>query len=168
MSEVTAQLNRLRLAPRKVRAISNLLKGKDVDKCIDQLEYFPRRSSPHFIKLINSGIANAERNFNMVKSNLYIKDIVVDEGVKLLRYRPKSRGMTSRIQKKTSLIKIMFGERVAGLRADNKPKKEESAKNIIESKPENQIKKPEIKQEIGKKRSIFGNIGRKIFQRKSI
>lgn len=168
MMQIVAQLNRLRLAPRKVRAISNLLKGKDVEKCLHQLEHFPRRSSTHFIKLINSAIANAEHNFNMIKSNLYVKDIVVDEGIKLLRYRPKSKGMTSRIQKKTSHIKVLLGERVAGLRVDAKPKKEELIKNIVDSKSENQTKKPEVKQEIGKRRSIFGNIGRKIFQRKSI
>lgn len=167
--QIVAQLNRLRLAPRKVRAISDLLKGKDVVKCLHQLEHFPKRSSPHFIKLINSAIANAEHNFNMIKSNLYIKEIIVNEGIKLTRFKPKGFGRAARIQKKTSHIKLTLGERVVGLRADSKVKKEAgSVKSPVESKPESQTKKPEIKREIGNKGWKWGNLGRKIFQRKSI
>ncbi len=169
MTQVTAQLNRLRLAPRKVRLITDLIKGKDVSKALYQLEYLMKRSAPYLIKLLNSAVNNAEHSYNMVKSNLYIKDIVVDEGIKLLRYRPKSKGMTSRIQKKTSHIKVVLGERVSGLRADIKAKKEAGpVKSTFESKPESQTKKPEIKQEIGNKGSKWVNFGRKIFQRKSI
>ena len=94
MTQVTAQLNKLRLAPRKVRLVAGLIKGKDVIKSLSQLEHLIRRTSPYLIKLINSAIASAEREFNMVKSNLYIKDIIVDEGMKLKRFRAKGYGRT--------------------------------------------------------------------------
>lgn len=169
MSEVTARLNKLRLAPRKVRLISNLLKGKDVIKALYQLEHLIKKPAPYLVKLINSAIANAENNFNMVKSNLFIKDIIVNEGVKLMRFRPKGFGRTSPIQKKTSHIKIVLGERITGLKADKKSvKKEEGIHEHREINQEHQIKKPEIKTELGKKRSGIVSLGRRIFQRKSI
>ena len=171
MTQVTAQLNKLRIAPRKVRLVTDLLKGKDVTKSLNQLEYLIRRISPYLIKLINSAIASAEHEFSMVKSNLYIKDIIVDEGMKLKRFRAKGYGRTSPLQKKTSHIKVILDERVPGLRADKKIVKKEHEhehKEISENKIENQPKKPEVKAEIGRKKNILGNFGRKIFQRKSI
>ena len=57
MSEVTAQLNRLRVAPRKVRAVANFIKGKDVVKALYQLEFLMKRSAPHLIKLLKSAIS---------------------------------------------------------------------------------------------------------------
>ena len=170
LTQVTAQLNRLRLAPRKVRLVTALLKGKDVVKAISQLEHLMRRSAPYLLKLINSAVASAEHDLNMVKTNLYIKDIVVDEGMKLKRFRAKGYGRTSPLQKKTSHIKILIAERVAGLRSNQKTyKKEEvSNKEAMETKPEAYMKKPEVKTEIGRKKNILGNFGRKIFQRKAI
>ncbi len=169
MAQATAQLNRLRLAPRKVRLVSNLLKGKDVIKALYQLEHLIKKPAPYLVKLINSAIANAENNFNMVKSNLFIKEIQVDEGIKLLRFRPKGFGRSSPIQKKTSHIKVVLDERVIGLKADKKVvKKEDEIHEHREMNQENQPKKPEIKTELGKKHSGIGNFGRKIFQRKSI
>ena len=169
MSEVTAQLNRLRLAPRKVRLVTGLVKGKDIEKALYQLEHLAKRPASYLEKLIDSAATNAENNFNMVKTNLYIKDIVVNEGVKLHRFLPKGFGRTSPIQKKTSHIKIILAERVAGLRADKKPqqKKEETSKERIETKPENQQKRPEVKTEIGKK-SLGPKGFRRFFQRKTI
>ena len=60
LTQVMAQLNKLRLSPRKVRLVADLLKGKNVIKAIDQLEYLMRRPAPYLIKLINSAIAKAE------------------------------------------------------------------------------------------------------------
>jgi len=92
LSEVTAKLNNLRIAPRKVRAVVNMLKGKNVVEVIAQLEYYVRGSVEPIKKLINSAIANAENNFNMVKENLYVKEITVNEGIKLKRFRAKGFG----------------------------------------------------------------------------
>lgn len=169
MSEVTAQLNRLRLAPRKVRMVANLVKGKDVIKALYQLEHFIKKPAPYLKKLINSAVSNAENNFNMVKENLYIKDLMVNEGVKLKRFQPKGFGRSSEIQKKTSRIKIILAERVAGLKADKKASTKtehiHEHEKIIEPKD---IKKPEIKTELGEKGSTIGNLGKRIFRRKVI
>ena len=171
MAEITAQLNRLRLAPRKVRSVANLIKGKDVAKALFQLEFLIKRPSPHLIKLIKSAISNAEHNYNMVKENLYVKDINIDEGVKLRRFKAKGFGRASRIQKKTSHIEVILAERVPGLKGTTvkQAKKETGVEHEVkEIKTEEQTRKPEIKTELGKEGSKMGNLGKRIFRRKVI
>ena len=170
MAQVTAKLNNLRLAPRKVRAVVGLVRGKNVNYAADQLEYFVRRPAAPLLKLIRSAIANAENNFNMVKDNLYIKEFIVNEGTKLKRFRAKGFGRAAAIQKKTSHIVLVLAERTPGLRKEKiiKEKKENVIENSDRDIKTHEDKKPEIKREIGKKGSTLGNFGRRIFQRKSI
>ena len=164
--EVKSKTNNLRLAPRKVRAVVNLIRGKGVNEALDQLEFLVRRPSSSVIKLVKSAIANAENNFHLVRENLFIKEIKVDEGVKLKRFMPRGFGRASTIQKKTSHITLVLGERVAGLKKSeaDKQKKEKILKT---DKVNNEDKKPEIKKEIGQKAANKGFV-KKMFQRKSI
>src|ERR1043166_2467087 len=99
MTNVTAQLNGLRIAPRKVRALTALIKGKQIDAAVAQLQNFSRRSAPALVKLVESAAANAENNFKLTRAGLYIKDLRVDEGVKLKRFMPKGFGRAGAIQK---------------------------------------------------------------------
>ena len=170
MAQVTAKLNNLRLAPRKVRAIIDLIKGKNVNDALNQLEYFVRRPVGPVKKLLNSAIANAENNFNMVRGNLYIKSILVDEGVKLKRMRAKGFGRAAAIQKKTSHIKLILDELKPGLRTEKraKVKKEEVAEETVREDKTYETKKPEIKREIGSRKGILGGLGKRIFQRKQV
>jgi len=171
MAEIRSQLNGLRIAPRKVRAVVNLLKGKDVNRALGQLEYFIRRPTFPIKKLLNSAIANAENNMNMIKDNLYIKNIVVDEGVKLKRFRAKGFGRAAAIQKKTSHITIVLDERTPGLRTEKKSRiKTESVPDDTRetAKQKGDLKKPEIKRELGSKGNVLGSLGKKLFQRKAI
>ena len=170
MAEVKAQLNGLRIAPRKVRAVVNLVKGKGVNEAVAQLEHYIRRTSPALLKLLNSAIANAENTYHMVKDNLYIKDFIVNEGVKLKRFKPKGFGRASPIQKKTSLIKLVLAERIAGMKkqVEKTAPKEHIHEHVEEDKiKEPKDKKPEIKKEIGKKSSGL-NLAKRIFQRKAV
>ena len=170
MSEVKAQLNNLRLAPRKVRSVIGLLKGKSVNDALGQLEYFVRRPAEPLKKLLNSAIANAENNFSKVKDNLYIKSIIVDEGVKLKRMRAKGFGRSAAIQKKTSHIRLILDEYRAGLRKEKTAKvKKDTSEIIKEEVRTHDSKKPEIKREIiGPKKGVFGGLGKRLFQRKAI
>lgn len=111
MTTVKAQLNGLRISPRKVRALVNLIKAKDVDVAVDQLQHYVRRGSPALIKLIQSAVANAENNFKLKRDGLYIKDMQVDEGIKLKRFMPKGFGRANPIEKKTSRIRIVLADR---------------------------------------------------------
>ena len=167
MATVTAQLYNLRQSPRKVRMVVNVVKGKGALKALEQLEFVIRRPSLSIAKLLRSAIANAEHNFNMVPSNLYIKEFWVDEGRKLKRFRPKAMGAVGEIQKKTSHVHVVLAEKVAGLKAEKKVRKEDEHKH--EHTHETKVKSaaPEIKTELGKKGEAT-NTKRRFFQRKSV
>lgn len=170
MAEVKAQLNNLRLAPRKVRLVVNIVKGKKAERALEQLEFVIRRPSGPVSKLIKSALANAENNFGMVRSNLYIKEFWVDEGMKLKRYRPKGFGRPSPLQKKTSHLNLILAEKVPGLKAqknETKKAQEHKHEHKHEAPTKSEKAKPEIKTEIGKKEEQT-NTKRRFFQRKSV
>ena len=173
--QIKAQLNGLRMAPRKVRAVTNLVKNKDVSNALNQLEFLMKRPVLPLIKLLNSAVANAENNFNMVKENLYIKEFLVDEGIKLKRYMPRAQGRAGEIQKKTSKVRIILDERVAGLKREASEKKTKDTHKDLEDKKEKVITKErhtqgehEVKTELGKKGNTLNNLGKRLFRRKVI
>ncbi|MEK7194737.1 MAG: 50S ribosomal protein L22 [Patescibacteria group bacterium] len=172
--ETTSRLNSLRLAPRKVRAVIDTVRGKDVVKALAQLEHLIRRPAHPILKLLNSAVANAEQNFQMVRENLFIKKIFVDEGVKLKRYMPRAQGRATPIHKKISRVTIILDERVPGMRKQQVAKKEKDTELVpVESESKSSThtsepSKPEIKREVGKKKSFFGGVTKKMFQRKSV
>jgi len=170
MATVSAQLNNLRQSPRKVRMVVNVVKGKGALKALQQLEFVVRRPAQPIAKLLRSAIANAENNFNMVASNLYIKEFYVDEGVKLKRFRPKAMGAAGEIQKKTSHIHLVLAEKVPGLKAEKSAKKEagHTHEHTHEAEPKTKLQKPQINTELGKKIAEPKKGFRKMFQRKSI
>ena len=190
--QVTAQLKNLRIAPRKVRLISGLIKGLDVAAAKGQLDHLIKKSSKPISKLLDSALANAHNNFGLVKENLFIKDVMVDEGMKLKRFRPKGFGSTSPILKRTSRIKVILEEKVPGLKAAPAEKKEKAVMAEEErteaAVPEKEVKietrekarsrsgtdrgssmksGPEVKKELGKKGFLSG-ITKRFFRRKAI
>jgi large subunit ribosomal protein L22 len=176
--EVRAKLGGLRIAPRKVRLVTGLIRRKDVQSALNQLEHVSNRAALPVAKLVNSAIANATNNFRMVRSNLYIKEISVDEGTKLRRWQPKGFGRAGAIQKKTSHVNIVLGEHQVGLRATEQPKHEEvPVPQVPERKADEAQTEPERKKDAvqpqekdkGKpaKKGITG-LGRRLFRRKRI
>ena len=114
--EIKASLNYLRMAPRKVRLVANLISGLEVQDAENELKFLNKRAVKPIVKLLNSAIANAKKNFNFDEkrlSSLYIKKIIVDEGPKLKRLMPVSRGMAHQIQKKTSHITMILDEKIS-------------------------------------------------------
>jgi large subunit ribosomal protein L22 len=110
--DIKAKLNYYRMSPRKVRLVADLIRGKKTDDAVAQLTFCKKRSAPTFLKLLKSALSNAKNNFktDTDKDNLYIKEIRVDEGPTLKRWRPVSRGMAHSIKKRTSHISIVLGE----------------------------------------------------------
>lgn len=111
MPQVKAQLNGLRISPRKVRLLVGLIKRKDVTIALDQLSHMAKRSSVPLVKLIESAIANAENTYKLDRETLFIKEMFVDEGIKLKRYRPKGFGRANPIEKKTSRVNLVLEDR---------------------------------------------------------
>ncbi len=108
--EVTAKLRYLRIAPRKVREVTDLIRGRKVDEAQTFLEFLVRKSAKPVLKLLKAVTASARHDFQLEQSNLYISKILVDEGPKLKRWRPVSRGRTAPIMKRTSHITIVLDE----------------------------------------------------------
>jgi large subunit ribosomal protein L22 len=173
MAEVKAKMSRLRIAPRKVRAVAELIKGMDYEPAKELLDNTPKRAARHLMRLLDSAAANGYNNFNLVKENLYVKKITIDEGMKLKRAKAKGFGMVMWIEKKTSHINLVLDERVAGMRRKEEkkaeePKKAEETKEVKETKEEEkQVKQPEVQKEIGRK-GFLGNLKKKMFRRKAI
>jgi ribosomal protein L22 len=104
--EVRAQARYVRTAPRKARLVIDHIRGKPVDEAIAILQHTPRAASRDVLKLLNSAIANAENNHELVADDLKVGRAVVDEGPTLKRFRPRALGRATRIRKRTSHMTI--------------------------------------------------------------
>ena len=110
MKEATAQLNKYRQSPRKVRLVADAIRGQKVSDAVQKLEFLIKRAANPMIKLVNSAIANA-KGVNLSEENLFIKSIEVNEGPILYRRRPAAHGSSHTIRKRTSHIKIILAEK---------------------------------------------------------
>jgi len=108
METQTAKLNYLRIAPRKTRAVSDLIRGLSVNDAEAQLMVQRRRPAKSLLKLLRSAVANAKNN-KLNADHLFIKEIRVDGGPMLKRYLPRARGSASPIQKKMSHVTMVLG-----------------------------------------------------------
>jgi ribosomal protein L22 len=103
---VRARARYVRHAPRKARLVIDHIRGKDVDQARAILMHTPRAASRDVLKLLDSAIANAENNHDLVADDLKIGKAYVDEGPTLKRYRPRALGRATRIRKRTSHMTI--------------------------------------------------------------
>ena len=104
----------VRIAPRKVRLVIDLIRGKNVGEAIAILNHTQRGASPVVEKVLRSAIANAEHNYEMDTDNLIISEAFVDEGVTLKRFRPRAQGRATQINKRTSHITVVVSEKKEG------------------------------------------------------
>lgn len=114
----------VRIAPRKVRLILDLVRGKEVGEAISILKLTNKRSSPVVEKLVKSAVANAEHNYDMDIDNLYISEIYADEGPTLKRFRPRAQGRATKINKRTSHITVVVEEYVTEAEVETEENKE--------------------------------------------
>ncbi|MGH2923530.1 MAG: 50S ribosomal protein L22 [Solirubrobacterales bacterium] len=103
---VNARARFVRVAPRKARLVADQVRGMPVEDALALLRFHPRTASRDIAKLLDSAAANAEANHDLVADELRIADIVVDEGPTLRRYRPRALGRATKINKRTSHIKV--------------------------------------------------------------
>ncbi len=109
--ESKAVAKTVRIAPRKVRLVIDLVRGKNTNDALAIAKFTPKAASPVIVKLIKSAIANAEHNYSMNIENLYIKEAYVNEGPTLKRFMPRAQGRATRILKRTSHITVVLAER---------------------------------------------------------
>ncbi|MGB9498766.1 MAG: 50S ribosomal protein L22 [Dissulfuribacterales bacterium] len=108
--EVKATAKYMRISAQKVRKIIGSIKGKPVEVGINSLKFMPQKAAAMLEKILRSAIANADQNEDMDIDSLVIKNIIVNEGPTLKRFRARARGRGSRILKRTSHITVIVAE----------------------------------------------------------
>ena len=189
--KVNAKLNNLRIAPRKIRLVTNLIKKMDIENALDQLDNTVKKGSLPVKKLLLSAISNGENNLGIDRNNMYVLDVVVGAGPTLKRWMPKAYGRAGQILKRTSKIEIILEERVEGKGRKTKEQLEKQKKQRLDEKKKAEKERAKEKEEAekdqpfdkggtvsaGKKEKIAekekkvekkGGITSRIFRRKSM
>ena len=106
MMQVTAHLNNLRIAPRKVRLLADLVRGLSISEAVSALEFQRQRAARPLQKLILAAAADAEHNFKLKKDDLVIKQLLVNSAVTMKRYMPRAFGRAAMIRKRGSRVTV--------------------------------------------------------------
>ena len=101
----------IRISPRKVKVVIDLIRGKHVDQALAILMYTPKAAAPVVEKLLNSAIANAENNLSMDRESLYVAEVYANQGPTLKRYWARSHGRADMILKRSSNITIVLDQK---------------------------------------------------------
>ena len=104
----------VRISPRKVRQVVNLIRGKKVSDAFAILQFTPKGSTADVTKVLKSAVANAGHNYDMNVDELIITEISVDQGPTLKRIKPRAMGRADQIRKRTSHITVVVGEKKEG------------------------------------------------------
>jgi len=108
-----AKVSSVRITPRKMGAIANEIRGKDINAALSYLKFSPaKRTAGVLSTLIKSAVANAAQKQTIDVDKLFVKTLLVGAGTTLKRFRPRAKGSASPIMKRTSQISVMLAERV--------------------------------------------------------
>ena len=109
--EAKASLRHARIAPRKVQIVLDLIRNKPVEQAMAILKHTPKPACEPLEKLLKSAVANAENNFNLDRSNLFVSECYVTPGPTMKRIRPRAQGRAFQVLKRTSHVFITVAER---------------------------------------------------------
>ena len=109
--EARAYLKYLRISPRKVSILYDLIRGKDIKTATAYLMQTPKAASEPMLKLLKSAVANAENNNGMDVEKLYVSTAIANPGPTLKRGMPRARGRYNRILKRTTHVTIGVSEK---------------------------------------------------------
>lgn len=144
MADHNATLRYLRIAPRKVRLIADVLRGMSVNEAEARLMMMRQRAAEPVLKLLRSAVAGAKEK-RLDVERLYIKEIRVDQGPMLHRYMPRARGSMSEIQKKMSHVMLGLAENPSQKPGKYSIPLKEKRKKSDEGKP--RVRKPKAVQD---------------------
>jgi large subunit ribosomal protein L22 len=173
------KLNHLKIPPRKVRLLVDVIRGLPLQEAEAKLMLSPRRPKDALVKLLRSAAANAKNNHKLDPAKLFIKEIWVDQGPKTGHWTPRSRGSAALIEKKTSHVTLILGVLETAkvprftIEIKKKVKKEEKKKPKAEKPEEGEGKKiptdkPKETKKPDTKTLAKPGAFKKMFQRKSI
>jgi len=126
--EARAIARYVRISPRKVRQVVDLIRGKHVTEALGILRYTPQRASQAVTKVLKSAVANAENNLQLDRDELYIKACYVDQGPTWKRYMPRAMGRADLIRRRTSHITVIVGEKEAEKKVEKRREKKAEKK----------------------------------------
>ena len=106
-----AKLSYLRMSPRKVRLVADLVRNRPAEEALKTLRFTAKAASRPLKKLIESAVANAENNHGLDIDTLWVREVQVDEGPTLKRFRPRAQGRAFPIMKRTSHVSVVLEER---------------------------------------------------------
>lgn len=109
--EARAIAKYIRISPRKMKPIADLVRGRNVKDAQAILKFTPRKGAKIFLDVLNSAVANAENNHHMDASALFIKEIYANQGPTMKRYKAGSRGSAKPILKRSSHVGVVVAER---------------------------------------------------------
>lgn len=110
MAEARAVARYVRIAPRKAQQVADLIRGKHVDDAVSILKFTPKAAAQVILKVVNSAVANAEKNHRLKPEALYVAEVVANQGPTLKRFRHRAMGRASRIHKRTSHVTVVVAE----------------------------------------------------------
>ena len=105
-----AYLKGTRLSPQKAGLVADVIRGKTIQEAMDFLSFSKKKGSEVMKKLLESAIANAEHNENADIDKLFVKSVIVNQGLRLKRMKPRARGRADRIIKPTCHIEIILAD----------------------------------------------------------
>jgi large subunit ribosomal protein L22 len=108
--EIVAKAKMIRISPRKVRIVGEVIKKKNVNDASGILTYMPQKASFILKKLLDSAIANAKQKKYVDIDSLFVKNVIVDGGPMLKRFLPRAMGRASKIRKRLSHITLVLDE----------------------------------------------------------
>jgi len=108
--EAKAVAKYIRISPQKARLVADVVRGKDIDEALTTLRFMPKKGARILKKVIESAVANADQNESIDIDTLYLKEIEINGGPMLKRFRPRAMGRASRILKRTSHITVIVAE----------------------------------------------------------
>ncbi|MBI4128522.1 MAG: 50S ribosomal protein L22 [Parcubacteria group bacterium] len=163
--DIHAQLKYLRMAPRKVRRVADRIRGLGVSEAEVQLDMLPKAASEPLRKLLKSAVNNAEKNFSVGRERLFVRNVTVDGGPVLKRYRPRAYGRAFPILKRTSHVRMVIDTRSVKSVDLVEPRREaEEPRGIVRRRTG--LKKGVVTDAQAKPREVRSV--RRFFQRKSV
>ncbi len=111
MSEVRAVAKYIRMSAHKVRLVADLVRGRDVNEALTILRYTPKSAAKAVAQVVASAMANAEENLGLSRDELYVAQIMADEGPTLRRGRPGARGRFKPLLKRSAHITVILSEK---------------------------------------------------------
>ena len=108
--EVKAVSKYVRISPQKARKLADAIKGKPVEAGMDILKFMPQKAAGIVEKVVRSAASNADNNHGLDVDSLVIRNLIIDQGPTLKRFRARARGRGARILKRTSHITVILAD----------------------------------------------------------